>query len=69
MLLIYARLESNCEVHIQRQAEYIFPNQQPSSLPTITLPHLNYKATMKPIAIHSQQEPLICTLTPSGIQK
>ena len=44
----------------------IFPNQQPLSSPTITLPHIYYKATMKPIAIHSQQEALICTLTQQG---
>ena len=30
------------------------------------MPHLYYKATMKPIAIHSQQEPLICMLTQQG---
>ena len=44
----------------------IFPNEQPSSSPTITLPHLYYKVTMKPIAIHSQQETLICMLTQQG---
>ena len=45
----------------------IFPNQQPLSSPTISLPHLHYKATMMPIAIHSQQEPLIYTLTQQGL--
>ena len=44
----------------------IFPNQQPLSSPTITLPHLYYKATMMPIAIHSQQQSLICMLTQQG---
>ena len=44
----------------------IFPNQQQLSLPTETLPLLHYKATMKHIAIHSQQEPLICMLTQQG---
>ena len=44
----------------------IFPNQQPSSSPTITLTHLHSEATMMPIAIHSQQVPLICTLTQQG---
>ena len=45
----------------------IFPNQQPSLSPTIALPHLYYKATMMPIAIHSHQEPLICMLTQQGL--
>ena len=44
----------------------IFHNQQPSSSPSITLPHLHYKVTMIHIAIHSQQEPLICMLTQQG---
>jgi hypothetical protein len=45
----------------------IFPNQQPLSSPAIALPHLYYKATVMPIAIHSQQEPLICMLTQQGL--
>jgi hypothetical protein len=45
----------------------IFPNQQPLSSPTITLPHLYYKATMMPIAIHSQQDLLICMLSQQGL--
>jgi hypothetical protein len=32
----------------------------------IALPHLYYKATMMPFAIHSQQEPLICMLMQQG---
>ena len=61
-----------CKVRIKlleltfKGKQKIFPNQQPLSIPTITLPHLHYKATMKPIAIHSQQEPLICTWTQQG---
>ena len=41
----------------------IFPNPQPSSS---AASYLYYKATMMPIAIHSQQEPLICMLTQQG---
>ena len=41
-------------------AEYIFLS------PAIALPHLYYKATVMPIAVHSQQEPLICMLTQQG---
>ena len=61
-----------CKVRIKllgltfKGKQNIFPNQQPSSSPTITLPHLYYKATIKPIAIHSQQVPLICMLTQQG---
>ena len=44
----------------------IFPHQQTLSLPTITLHHLHSKATMMPIVIHSQQEPLSCTWTQQG---
>ena len=50
-----------------KSKQNIFPDQQPSLSPTITLPHLYYKATMKPIVIHSQQEPLICMLTQQGL--
>ena len=42
----------------------IFPNQQPLSS---TASYLHYKATMMPIAIHSQQEPLICMSTQQGL--
>jgi hypothetical protein len=62
-----------CKVRIKllgltfKGKQNIFPNQQPLSSPTITLPHLYYKATMMPIAIHSQQVPLICTLTQQGL--
>jgi hypothetical protein len=49
-----------------KDKQNIFPHQQPSSSPTIALPHLYYKATMLPIAIHSQQEPLIYKLTQQG---
>jgi hypothetical protein len=51
------------KVDIQRQAEHI------SSSPAIIITHhciasyLHYKATVMPIAIQSQQVPLICTLT------
>ena len=38
----------------------IFPNQQPSSA---AASYLHYKATMMPIAIHSQQETLICNVS------
>ena len=61
-----------CKVRIKllgstfKGKQNIFPNQQPLSSPTITLPHSYYKATMMPIAIHSQQEPLICMLTQQG---
>jgi hypothetical protein len=41
----------------------IFPIQQPSSA---AASYLHYKATMMPIAIHSQQEPLICMLAQQG---
>ena len=41
----------------------IFPHQQPSSSPAS---YLHSEATMMPIAIHSQQEPLICMLTQQG---
>jgi hypothetical protein len=41
----------------------IFPHQQPLSS---AASYLHYKATMMHIAIHSQQEPLICTLTQQG---
>jgi hypothetical protein len=41
----------------------IFPNQQPMSS---AASYLHYKATMMPIAIHSQQVPLICMLTQQG---
>jgi hypothetical protein len=41
----------------------MFPNQQLSSA---AASYLHYKATMMPIAIHSQQEPLICILTQQG---
>jgi hypothetical protein len=41
----------------------IFPHHQPSSA---AASYLQSEATMKPIAIHSQQEPLICTLTQQG---
>ena len=41
----------------------IFPHQQP--LHCIAL-YLHSEATMKPIAIQSQQEPLICMLTQQG---
>ena len=61
-----------CKVRIKlfgltfKGKQNIFPNQKPSSLLAIALPHLYYKATMMPIAIHSQQVPLICTLTQQG---
>ena len=45
----------------------ILSHHQPLSSPAIALPHLYYKATMMPIAIQSQQEPLICTLTQQGL--
>ena len=53
-------------VDIQRQAEHI------SSSPAVVITshwiasYLHYKSTMMPIAIHSQQETLICTLMPQG---
>ena len=62
-----------CKVRIKllgltfKEKKNIFPNQQPLSSPTITLPHLYYKVNMMPIAIHSQQEPLIYTLTQQGL--
>ena len=66
LLLSSARLESNCQVHIQRHAEHI------SSSPAIVITshciasHLHSEATMMPDAIHSQQETLICMLTQQG---
>jgi hypothetical protein len=41
----------------------IFPHHQPSSA---AVSYLHSEATMMPIVIHSQQEPLICTLTQQG---
>ena len=41
----------------------IFHNQQPLLSPAIALPHTYI---MMPIAIHSQQEALICMLTQQG---
>ena len=41
----------------------IFPIQQSTSS---AASYLHYKATMTTIAIHSQQEPLICMLTQQG---
>ena len=41
----------------------MFPHQQPLSS---VASYLHNKATMMPVAIHSQQEPLICTLTQQG---
>jgi hypothetical protein len=41
----------------------IFPHHQPSSAAAL---YLHSEATMKPIAIHSHQEPLICTWTQQG---
>ena len=66
ILLSSARLISNCPVHIQKQAEHV------SLSPAVVITchcissYLYYKATMMPIAIHSQQVPLICTLTQQG---
>jgi hypothetical protein len=37
----------------------IFPHHQPSSAAAL---YLHSEATLMPIAIHSQQEPLICML-------
>ena len=61
-----------CKVRIKllgltfKGKQNIFTNQQLLSSPTITFPHLYYKKTIKPIAIHSQQETLICMLTQQG---
>ena len=61
-----------CKVRIKllgltfKGKQCIFPNHQPSLSPTITLPHSYYKAIMMSIAIHSQQEPLICMITQQG---
>jgi hypothetical protein len=41
----------------------IFPHHQPSSA---ALSYLHSEATMIPIAIHSQQDPLICMLMQQG---
>jgi hypothetical protein len=41
----------------------IFLHHQPSSAAVL---YLHSEATMMPIVIHSQQEPLICTLTQEG---
>jgi hypothetical protein len=41
----------------------IFPNHQPSSA---AASYLHSEATMMPIVIHSQQVPLICTLSQQG---
>ena len=66
MPLSSARLESNFPVDIQRQAEHV-----PSSAAIVTsrqfiASFIHSEATMMPIAIHSQQETLICTLTQQG---
>ena len=62
-----------CKVRIKllgltfKGKQSIFPNQQSSSSSsTIALLHLYYRATMMPIAIQSQQEPLICMVTQQG---
>ena len=58
-----------CKVRIKllgltfKGKQNIFPNQQPLSS---AASYLHYKATMMPIAIHSQQETLICTITQQG---
>ena len=58
-----------CKVRIKllgltfKGKQNIFPNQQPLSS---AASYLHYKATMKPIAIHSQQEQLVCMLTQQG---
>ena len=66
MILSSARLESNCQVDIQSQAEHVS-----SSAALVTISHciasyIHSKANMMHIAIHSQQEPLICMLTQQG---
>jgi hypothetical protein len=61
-----------CKVRIKllgltfKGKQNMFPHHQPLSSPAIALPHLHSEATMIPIAIHSQQVPLICTLTQQG---
>ena len=58
-----------CKVRIKllgltfKGKQNIFPNQQPLSS---AASYLHYKATMMPIAIHSQQVPLIFTITQQG---
>jgi hypothetical protein len=63
MLLSLARLEAKLLEMTFNGKQSIFPNHQPSSAAVL---YLHYKATMMPIAIHSQQVPLICTLTQQG---
>jgi hypothetical protein len=41
----------------------VFPHHKPSSAAAL---YLHSEATMMPIAIHSQHEPWICTLTQQG---
>ena len=62
-----------CKVRIKllgmpfKGKQNILSHHQPLSSPAIAWPHLYYKATVMPIAIHSQQEPLICKLTQQGL--
>ena len=71
VLLSSARLESNCPVYIQRQAEHVS-----SSSAIVTTHHcialhciasyLHSEPIMMQIAIHSQHETLICILNQQG---
>jgi hypothetical protein len=66
VLLSSARLESNHQIHIQRQVEHVS-----SSAAIVTTSHciasyIHSEATMMHIAIHSQQVPWICILTRQG---
>ena len=71
MFFIYHALDF-CNVRIElleltfKGKQNIFPHHQLLSSLAISLPHLHFEATMMPIAIHSQQQPLICTWTQQG---
>jgi hypothetical protein len=67
LLLCSARLESNCQGDIQRQEEYAFFSAAiVISSSHCIASHIHSEATILNIAIHSQQETLICTLNQQG---
>ena len=62
LLLSLARLKSNCKSWYSKASRaYFLINSHCIAL------YLHSEATMMPVAIHSQQEPLICTLTQQGL--
>ena len=61
-----ARLESNCQVHIQRQAEHVSSSTAVVITSHCIASYLHSEATMMPIAIYSQQAQLIFMMTEQG---